>query len=91
MTRSVSRRIGLLEARAGMAAKDRSVSIRVRLVGPAGVTSVLLFETDKPTMEVPPTAEEVEEVRASGSRSAHAFCRRAIACHLNDAHGISPP
>ena len=64
MTRSVSRRIGLLEARARMAAKDRSVSIRVRLVGPAGVTSVLLFETDKPTMEVSPIAEEVEEVRA---------------------------
>jgi hypothetical protein len=65
LNRGVSRRIRLLELRAALAARDRSVSIRVRLVGPEGVTGVLLFETDKPTMEVLPTPDEVEEVRAA--------------------------
>jgi hypothetical protein len=64
VVRNVFRRIQRLEARAAANAPG-TIEIRVLLVHPEnGVTGVLVFATDKPTIKVPPTPEEVERVRA---------------------------
>ena len=69
MTRTVSRRLSRLEERAAMGKNDRSISIRIRLVRPEeGCTGVLLLEAGQPTIEVPPTPEDIEEVRADVER-----------------------
>ena len=62
-------RLGRLEDRYQVRKKD-PLSIRVLLVHPEeGVTEVLLIETNRPIQEVPPTPEEVEEVRADLERT----------------------
>jgi hypothetical protein len=44
--------------------------MRIRLVhAEKGLTGVLLIESGNPPMDVPPTPEEVESVRASLSRN----------------------
>jgi len=65
MIRTVSRRLSRLEERAAIAEKDRSISIRIRLVDPEeGCTGVLLLEPGKPITQVPPTPVDIEEIRA---------------------------
>jgi hypothetical protein len=65
LTRNVASRLERLEARAAVASKKWSHSVRILLVHPQkGLTGVVLLETGKPTMHVDPTPEEVEEVRA---------------------------
>ena len=65
MVRNVFRRLERLEARAAVASKKWSHSVRILLVHPeAGCTGVIVMETGKPTIEVPPTQEDVERVRA---------------------------
>jgi hypothetical protein len=64
MVHNVFRRIQRLEARVAAATPD-TIQIRVLLVHPEkGLTSVLVFGADKPMIEVPPTPEEIERVRA---------------------------
>lgn len=61
-------RLGKLENRYRVRGRG-SVSIRVLFVDPEeGLTEVLLIETDKPTVSVPPTPEEVEKVRVDLER-----------------------
>ena len=65
MTRNVSRRLERLEARAAIASKVWSHSVRILLVDPVkGCTGVIVMETAKPDVRVDPTPEEVERVRA---------------------------
>jgi len=59
MIRNVTRRLERLEARAAVANARKSFTCRIHLVDPEkGLTGVLLLESDKPTMRVPPTPEE---------------------------------
>jgi hypothetical protein len=59
MMRSVSRRIGLLEARAAAAKVDRLFLARIFLVDPEkGLTGVLRLESDKSTKSVPTPEDE---------------------------------
>ena len=52
-----------------MASKDRSISFRIHLVHPEkGLTGVLVLESDKPTVNVPPTPEDEEWFRTSSTR-----------------------
>ena len=68
MIRNVSRRLQRLEDRA-MATARGPIVFRILLVHPEeGLTGVLLIESDKPTIRVPPTSEEVERVRADLAR-----------------------
>jgi hypothetical protein len=54
MVRNVFRRIQRLEARV-VASTPNTIKIRVLFVHPEkGLTGILVFETDKPTTEVPP-------------------------------------
>jgi hypothetical protein len=60
----ISRRLERLEARAAVA-KRPPHRARIVFVDPEkGATTVLVIETGKPMIEVPPTPEEVERVRA---------------------------
>jgi hypothetical protein len=69
MTRSMTRRLGLLETRVAVASRSTFFSARILLVHPEnGLTGVLLLETDKPTTRVPATPVEVEKVRADLER-----------------------
>jgi hypothetical protein len=69
MNRTVARRLERLEQRAAAAGARKSFSCRIRFVDPEkGLTSVLVLESDKPALEVPPTLEEIEEVRANLER-----------------------
>jgi hypothetical protein len=66
--RSVFRRLERLESQA-MAATPGTIRIRVLLVHPEeGLTGVVVFATDQPTMKVSPTPEEVARVRADLER-----------------------
>jgi hypothetical protein len=66
LIRRVSRRLERLEARAALASKDRSIAFRIHLVDPEkGLTGVLLIESDKPTMHIPPAPEDEEWFRTS--------------------------
>ena len=68
MIRNVSRRLQRLEDRA-MATARGPIVFRILLVHPEeGLTGVLLIESDKPTIRVPPTSEEVERVCADLER-----------------------
>jgi hypothetical protein len=63
LIRSVSRRLQRLEGLAA-ASVSQPFCCRVRLVHPEnGCTGVLLIESGKPMTHVPPTAEDIEEVR----------------------------
>jgi hypothetical protein len=63
---NISRRLERLEARSALASKDRSISFKIHFVDPEkGHTGVLLIESDKPTIEVPPTPEDEEWFRTS--------------------------
>jgi hypothetical protein len=65
----VARRLERLEARAAGARKNRSHSARMIAVDPVkGATGVFVIESGKPMMEVPPTPEDVEWVRADLER-----------------------
>lgn len=62
----LSRRLERLEEQAAAAATSSSRSVRILFVDPVeGLTSVLLLESDQPPVDVAPTPEEVESVRAS--------------------------
>ena len=64
--RSVSRRLTRLETRAAAAIARESFCCRVHLVHPEkGLTGILVLESNKPTIHVDPTPEEVERVRVS--------------------------
>jgi hypothetical protein len=68
LTRNVTRRLERLETRAAASARA-PLCFRVHLVHPEkGLTGILVIESDKPTIEVPPTSEEVERVRADLER-----------------------
>jgi hypothetical protein len=68
MVRNVFRRLERLEARY-VANTPGTIEIRVHLVHPEeGLTSILVFETDKPTLKVSPTPDEVARVRADLER-----------------------
>jgi hypothetical protein len=68
MNRAVSRRLERLEASAAASA-SQPFCCRIRLVHPEnGCTGVLLIESSKPTTHVPPTLEELEEIRADLER-----------------------
>jgi hypothetical protein len=85
----VSRRLERLEARAAAANPDRSFSVRIRLVHPEkGCTGVLLLESGKPTTQVPPTPEDVEEVRADLER--HRAARLLWKGGATDTHDCAP-
>ena len=63
--RNVSRRLERLEERAAVASKKWIHTVRIRLVDPVkGCTGVTVMEAGKPTVVVPPTPEEVAQVRA---------------------------
>ena len=65
MVRSVSRRLERPEERAAIASKVWSHSVRILLVDPGkGCTGVIVMDTAKPAMQVDPTSEELEQVRA---------------------------
>ena len=65
MNRSVTRRLQRLEARAAAIA-PQSFSCRIHFVDPEkGLTDVLVLESDKPTIKVPPTPEDKEWFRTS--------------------------
>jgi hypothetical protein len=69
MTRNICRRLEHLEERAAVARRPRPFLIRILLVHPEkGCTGVLVLESGKPTIQVPPTPEEVEKVRADLDR-----------------------
>jgi hypothetical protein len=62
--RNLPRRIQRLEALV-VATTPGTIEIRVLLVHPEkGLTGVLVFGADNSTAKVPPTAEEIERVRA---------------------------
>jgi hypothetical protein len=66
MVRSVSRRLTRLETRAAVASARKPICWRIHLVDPEkGLTGILVLESDKPTIRVDPTPEEIERVRAS--------------------------
>jgi hypothetical protein len=72
MNRTVSRRLDRLEERAAVASARKPLCWRIHLVNPEkGLTGILVLESDKPTIRVEPTPEEVENVRADLE------CRRA--------------
>ena len=65
MIRNLFRRLERLETRAAASA-PKSFSCRIHLVDPEkGLTGVLVLESDKPTMRVPPTPEDEEWFRIS--------------------------
>jgi hypothetical protein len=73
MTSRVFRRLGRLELRNAPARGITPIPIRVLLVdAEKGVTGVLLLDGAKPTMNVPPTAEEQASVREDLARRARA-------------------
>ena len=73
MNRHISRLLERLELSSAAASRTELFSARILLVHPKDeLTDVLLLESDKPTMSVPATPEEVERVRAGLER------RRAI-------------
>lgn len=80
MVRNVFRRIERLETR--VATTPGTIQIRVLLVHPEdGLTGVLVFATDKPTIKVSPVPEEVERVRADLERRRAAWKGGAIDTH----------
>jgi len=65
LTHNVSRRLERLEARVAVASARKPICWRIHLVDPEkGLTGILVLESDKPTIRVDPTPEEVEKVRA---------------------------
>jgi hypothetical protein len=64
------RRLERLEERTGAASTTKSFSCRIHLADPEkGLTGIPVLESDKSTIHVDPTREEVERVRASLEQS----------------------
>lgn len=63
---NLARRLENLELAGTIVTKSRFFSARILLVHPEdGLTGVLLPESGKPTIDVPPTQDELESVRAA--------------------------
>jgi hypothetical protein len=86
--RSVTRRLERLEERVADSA-SQPFCCRIRLVHPEnGCTGVLLIESGKPMTQVPPTAEDIEEVRADLERRRAA--RLPQKGGASDTHDLQP-
>jgi hypothetical protein len=66
MNLTVARRLERLEERAAAASARKSFSCRIHFVHPEkGLTSVLVIDSDKPAITVPPTPQDEEWFRTS--------------------------